>query len=224
MVTPPVFLDIEASGIAAGAVPVEIGWARPILLAFGAVGIAVRSVLVRPPDAWLAREEAWDPAAVAVHGLPLERLLAEGRDPAACCALLAAETEGFAVASDEGPRGWDGVWLDRLHEAAGRARDWPLAEQASGALVAARCRALGLDPRLVRPALRRHAPAPSHAAAEDALRFAWEWGMAELLGRTEAPRLAPEALVRALSDLPALVPPALWPEAAQGGSWRRRGA
>ncbi|MBP0463694.1 hypothetical protein J5Y09_07210 [Roseomonas sp. PWR1] len=220
---PPIFIDIESSGIARGSFPIEIGWARPVIMLDGRVELDVRSVLVRPSDNWLADPARWDSSAEPVHGLSREILLRDGRPLSDVCEMLDRTFDGAEVASDTGMGGWDDDWLLTLYEEAGRAgRNWDLAEKQSGGVVARQFRALGLDPRVVRPALAPWLPPHSHAAAEDALRFAWEWGMAEILARSDLVGRPDADLVAMLRDLPAVVPPARWPQAASHETYRRR--
>jgi len=220
--TPPIFLDIESSGIARGSFPIEIGWARPVRLAEGGLALDVRSLLVRPDRSWAAEGARWDVASEEAHGLTLERLMAEGLPAAEVCARLDAAFAGAEVACDTGAAGWDSDWLAALYAAAGRDQPWALSEAESGALVGRRFRAAGLDPRVCRPALEPHAPPHSHAAAEDAMRFAWEWAMAEVLEGAGAAALDPAGLKAALADLPALLPKPRWPKPLDPSAFRRR--
>lgn len=220
MTAPPVFLDVESSGIARGSFPIEIGWAWP---APDAARLRARSLLIRPEPAWLAREGAWDPAAVPVHGLTLERLQAEGIGTAEACDVLDAALEGQVVATDTGAGGWDDDWLALLYEAAGRTpRGWAIAEKPSGSHVAQRLRELGLAPTAIRPALKPWLPQHTHAAAEDALAFAWEWAIAaplaaKLAGRDEATQ------AEKVDRLSSLLPPTDWPRVdPDGPAFRRR--
>jgi hypothetical protein len=221
----PIFIDIESSGIARGSFPIEIGWARPVVALDGRVMLDARSVLVRPSETWLADPARWDSSAEPIHGLSREILLRDGHALNSVCEMLDQVFDGVEVASDTGMGGWDDDWLLALYEEAGRAgRGWDLAEKQSGAVVARQFRAAGLDPRVVRPALAPWLPQHSHAAAEDALRFAWEWGMAVLLGRSGLAGRPDADLVEMLRDLPAVVPPAQWPQAISHETYRRRGA
>lgn len=226
MTTPsdaPIFIDIESSGIARGSFPIEIGWAQPVVEDDGRVVLDVRSILVRPSENWLSDPARWDSSAEPVHGLSQEILLRDGRALSDICEMLDQTFNAVEVASDTGMGGWDDDWLLALYEEAGRAgRNWDLAEKQSGAVVARQFRAVGLDPRVVRPALAPWLPAHSHAAAEDALRFAWEWGMAELLGRCGLAGRPDAELLEILRDLPAVVPRARWPQAISHETYRRR--
>ncbi len=219
----PIFIDIESSGIARGSFPIEIGWARPVLEADGGVRLDVRSVLVRPSRNWLADPARWDSAAEPVHGLSQEVLLKDGLDPADICDLLDEAFAAAEVASDTGMGGWDDDWLLALYEEAGRAgRAWDLAEKESGGVVARQFRARGIDPRIARPALAPWRPAHAHAAAEDALRFAWEWGMAELLATRGLGGCSDADLLHALGDLPGTIPREAWPRPLAPGGYRSR--
>ncbi|WP_426954829.1 hypothetical protein [Muricoccus radiodurans] len=221
----PVFLDVEASGIAAGSFPIEIGLAGPRIAGDGRVELVLRSHLVRPADAWLGSASAWDSAAEPVHGLSRSVLLEAGEPIDAVCDALDVVLSGRIVCTDTGGAGWDADWLSVLYEAAGRApRGWALSEQTAGAVIAARFRERDLTPRIVRPPLARWAPPATHAAAEDALRYAWEWAMAAVLAEAGLGRLAPAESTAALDDLPSLAPRETWPRISPDseGRFRRR--
>lgn len=216
----PFFLDVESSGIARGSFPIEIGWA---FAHADDATLEAHSLLIRPDDSWLARDGAWDGAAVRVHGLTLERLMDEGLPISEACERLDAAFAGRVLASDTGAGSWDDDWLLALYEAAGRDRGWDLAERPSGNHVARRLTALGLVPVTVRPALAPHAPPHTHAAAEDALVFAWEYAMSGLLGGRLAAGVAMAELLEGLADLPALIPREQWPRATASSFRRRHG-
>ena len=210
-----IFLDIESSGIARGCFPIEIGWAE----ARADGRLAARSLLVRPAPAWVAEPGAWDAAAEAVHGLGLDRLMAGGLGLEEACEALDAALAGRVGATDTGAGGWDADGPAVLFEAAGREPgDRAVAENPSGSHVAQHMRGLGLSPALVRPALKPFVPPHTHAAAEDALAFAWEWAMAAPL----AAALAGRDAAAALADLPAVLPREAWPGVAPGLDYRRR--
>lgn len=178
---PPIVLDMDGSGIARGSFPIEIVWARPWRLPDGNLALDVCSIPLRPDSSWAAQGARRDMASEEAQGLTPARLMAEGLPVAEVCAALDAAFAGATVACDAGATGWDSHWLAALCAAAGREQPWALAEADSGSVVGRRVRAAGLDPRPCRPALRPHAPPHSHAAAEDAMRFASEWRMAGLL-------------------------------------------
>lgn len=211
----PVFIDVEASGITGGGFPIEVGWSYAEVMADG-VALHAHSLLVRPTDAWRSDPSRWHGGATAAHGLTLDDLLRDGRDVTAVCDRLDAALSGWDIASDTGAGDWDDDWLMMLYDAAGRRRHWDLSPNRSGAHVAARFRAIGLDPRVVRPALRPWLPPHTHAAAEDALAFAWEWGMAGLLAAALPPGLDEQALAALLADLPRLIPRQAWPAVTAG--------
>jgi hypothetical protein len=175
--TLPAFFDLEASSLAEHSYPVELGVALPRQTGPDAWEIELRSWLVRPTTAWLAEGDAWSSTAEAIHGLSLERLLAEGLPPAEVAAALDAALAGPLLVSDTGEHGFDRLWLDRLADAAGepwRSRGWPLSPLRSHELIACRARAAGISgQRSVM--LLQGLPEATHAAAEDALRDALAW-------------------------------------------------
>lgn len=227
MLTSPIFLDVEASGIAERSYPIEIGFAFARIAEDGQVELVAQSYLITPTDAWAAAEAAWDTRAEAVHGLTRAILATEGASVAAVCDALDAALAGTIVAADTGAVGWDADWVTALYTAARRPwQAWALSEKTSGALVADRFRELGLAPRYHRPPLLPWAPPTTHAAAEDALQFAWQWGMAHLLAESAAAKLPPADIEAAMAELPALVPQQRWPRIADASlaRFRRREA
>jgi len=225
MRTSPIFLDVEASGIAERSYPIEIGYAFARIEDDGQVELVAESHLVTPTEGWAAVDAAWDSRAEPVHGLTRAIIAAEGAPVGAVVQALDAALADAVVAADTGPAGWDADWITTLYAAAGRPwQAWALTEKTSGALVADRFRELGLTPRYHRPPLLRWAPPTTHAAAEDALHFAWQWGMAQRLADSAAARLPPAEIEAAMADLPALVPRALWPRIAETACFRRREA
>jgi hypothetical protein len=168
------------------------------------------------------RSARWDVAAEQAHGLTLNRLMDTGLPVAVVSDRLDAAFAGAEVACDTGAAGRESDWIAMLYAAAGRAPPWALGEAESGAPVARRLRASGFDPRLLRPALAPHAPPHRLAAAEDALRFAWEWAMADLLAGTAAPGLDAAALKAARADPPRLLPRTAWPLPLDPAAFRRR--
>lgn len=103
--TPPIILDIEASGFGRDSYPIEIGfvmengesWCR----------------LIHPEPDWVY----WDPAAENVHKIPRRVLLERGDHARAIAQELNDLLLNKTVYSD----GWahDYVWLANLFEAAG---------------------------------------------------------------------------------------------------------
>lgn len=213
----PIFIDIEASGITRGCYPIEVGWAQAETVG-GTVRLHARSVLVRPTEAWRSDPSRWVEASVAAHGIAWDELMREGALVESVCDVLDAAFTGEVVASDTGAGDWDDEWLLMIYEAAGRARPWDLSETKSGGLVAGHLRSRSLDPKRVRPGWAKWLPEHTHAAAEDALKFAWEWGMAELLAASDARDSFPGTL----SDLPALIPPDRWPRPTAESEARMR--
>lgn len=105
------FIDIEASGLMAGAFPVEVAW-----LSAGGIG----EVLVSPSGIW--DETRWDPDAEAMHGLTLNEVKRRGRHPRVAAASLEAALSGRLVFSDSPVH--DAAWADMLHQAGGVARSY----------------------------------------------------------------------------------------------------
>ncbi|MBP0447798.1 transcriptional regulator [Roseomonas sp. SSH11] len=102
-----VFVDFEASSLAPGSYPVEVGW-----VAEHGEGEAH---LIRPAPDWVE----WSAESEAVHGLARERLVREG-EPAEDVARRVLDVLGAAgvvVVSDAAK--WEQLWLDRLMRAAG---------------------------------------------------------------------------------------------------------
>ena len=103
-----VFLDFEASSLAAASYPIEIGWVFEDGLG--------EAHLIRPAPAWTD----WDPAAEAIHHLPRQTLLDEG-EPHEMVARRALETLTGHTLYASAPS-WDGKWLSVLLRAAGLPR------------------------------------------------------------------------------------------------------
>ncbi|NWG45258.1 MAG: hypothetical protein HXY25_01755 [Alphaproteobacteria bacterium] len=162
----PAFLDFEASGLGSHSWPIEVGW--------GVLGGEVSSVLIRPHPLWPS--EGWDAGAEAVHGLTLDRLLAEGLDTAAVCDRLDADLRGRTVYSDA-PE-FDSNWLGVLYRAALREPPFQLA---------------GLFDHLAEghgaPAVRaglaraRDEVPPTHRAGEDVRHLMAVWRLTERAAR-----------------------------------------
>jgi hypothetical protein len=103
--TPPIILDIEASGFGAGSYPVEIGYAN----ASGHVW----SAQVQPHADWLH----WDKEAEKLHQQSRQSLEMHGQTAREIALHLNRVFEHQTVYTD----GWyqDFVWLHALYEAAG---------------------------------------------------------------------------------------------------------
>ena len=71
-------------------------------------------MLVKPAEGWA--DDAWDPAAEALHGLSRAKLARAGRLPRLVCETMNDALADAAVYSDAPD--WDGFWLYRLFEAA----------------------------------------------------------------------------------------------------------
>lgn len=119
------FVDLEASSLLPGGFPIEVGWCDE-------EGRG-EAHLIRPAPNWTE----WSPESEAIHGLPLERLHAEGRPVEEVAArvvgaLLAPDVTCFASA-----RRWDGRWLDEILAEAGRPERVPLLDTDKAFLLAA---------------------------------------------------------------------------------------
>jgi hypothetical protein len=102
------FIDFEASGLGPFSWPIEVGWA----LEDGVTD----AVLISPAPSWSM--DAWDPTAERLHGITLRMLSDLGLDPAAACKRIETALAGRTVYSDAPD--WDGFWMLRLFQAAGR--------------------------------------------------------------------------------------------------------
>ena len=103
-----VFLDFEASSLAADSYPIEVGW----VMEDG----SSEEHLIRPAPAWTD----WDPLAEAIHGLDREGLFARGEpheEVAGRMMRVLAGHDLFASAPS-----WDGKWLSVLLRGAGYPR------------------------------------------------------------------------------------------------------
>lgn len=107
MITPPIILDLEASGFGKGSYPIEVGVAMD-----SADGNLVAR-LIRPFDHWTH----WQESAEAIHGVSREVLMKEGEDPRHVADELNRLLQGKTVYSD----GWgvDRSWLALLFHDAG---------------------------------------------------------------------------------------------------------
>ncbi|OFX04867.1 MAG: hypothetical protein A3E78_05580 [Alphaproteobacteria bacterium RIFCSPHIGHO2_12_FULL_63_12] len=102
------FIDFEASGLGAKTWPIEVGWAFE-----DGVG---ESFLISPAPEWSMDE--WDPRAERLHGISPKMLSDLGVNASLACDRLTKALNGFEVYSDAPD--WDGFWLMRLFDVAGR--------------------------------------------------------------------------------------------------------
>ncbi|MGS0753431.1 3'-5' exonuclease [Roseateles sp. GG27B] len=112
--TPPVLLDIEASGFGRGSYPIEIGFIGPEGRAFCA--------LIKPEPDWLH----WDASAEALHGISRELLQRCGKAPLWVATEINACLAGQIVYCDAW--GYDYPWLSRLFDAVGLVPSFRLAD------------------------------------------------------------------------------------------------
>lgn len=102
------FIDFEASGLGAKSWPIEIGWAFE--------DGSGESILISPAPEWSMDD--WDPRAERLHGITPKMLSDLGVNASAACDRMSAALAGCSVYSDAPD--WDGFWLMRLFDAAGR--------------------------------------------------------------------------------------------------------
>ena len=169
-----IFIDLEASSLHHGSVPIEIGWV-------GEDGQA-EAYLIRPEVGW----DDWSVASQSIHGISRADLVRDGRNARwvanrAFRVLIAAST----VYSDA--PGWDQGWLEVLFATAGLAHRSVVLRDVTEAygMQCLPLRALHADPAdVVRHAARLieeagHAEAfrhrRRHRAAEDATGLRWTW-------------------------------------------------
>jgi hypothetical protein len=102
--TPPIIIDIEASGFGAGSYPIEIGY----ILASGNTWCS----LIKPEQDWLH----WDTSAQQVHNISREILLEHGKNASLIAQQLNDGLLNQTVYSDS----WvhDYIWMGRLFDAA----------------------------------------------------------------------------------------------------------
>lgn len=147
------FFDIEASGLAPGSYPVEVGWALPD-------GTSA-AMLIRPAQDWTA--ELWDPAAECIHGLSRDTLLEKGGDPLDAALAMNAALGGRIALSDA--HEYDTRWTDMLFREAGEPRKFRIA---SVSRLLDRLGLTGEDADAVYALARSRKP-PCGRAADDAL-------------------------------------------------------
>lgn len=105
MITPPIILDLEASGFGKGSYPIEVGLAMD--------DGHLESHLIQPFEHWTH----WQDSAEAVHGISREQLAEHGREGRFITDELNRLLQGHTVYSD----GWgvDRSWLALLFHEAG---------------------------------------------------------------------------------------------------------
>lgn len=102
--TPPIIIDVEASGFGKGSYPIEVG--------FVLQHAETWSSLIRPEPEWTH----WDSKAASAHGIRRETLLEAGRSVAEVAQHLNDKLQNATVYTD----GWghDFIWLSLLFETA----------------------------------------------------------------------------------------------------------
>jgi hypothetical protein len=145
---------------------------------------------------WLARDDAWDPEAERLHGVSREMLAKEGQPPGEVVRQLDALIGDKAVVTDTGAAGRDADCLTELARVAGLSgwpSCWALVPQDAGTLIRRQAQAAGTGAQLL--AMAEAEPLATHAAAEDALHYAWRWCIAagQAMGQV---RISPASLYR----------------------------
>lgn len=97
------FIDLEASSLNSGSVPIEVGW----VLADG----TGESHLIRPALGWTD----WSSASEAVHGIGRDTLLREGKEVARVAQRVAEALRGWTLFADQ--PAFDQYWLDMVMQA-----------------------------------------------------------------------------------------------------------
>jgi DNA polymerase III epsilon subunit-like protein len=170
--SPPVFLDLEASGLGPDCYPIEVGWA-----AVNNSGVIVsEAILIRPPEEWMLRG-VWDPLAQQLHGISLDDLRC-GRDPVDVARRMNAVHESRVLYSDSP---FDGVWLRALFKEANERMEFEIAAKGADTLVvelADRLRTGDLDYTAAEHEAARLAPR-THRAAADAAYWATLWKLVQ---------------------------------------------
>lgn len=116
-------LDIEASAIAKGSYPIEVGFA---LVEGDRRQILSWSTLIQPAPSW-STVGVWSPASARIHGLSLPDLEQQGRPVGEVCDWLNSALGRRTVVATDAPR-YDQDWLDTLFGTAGREQQFTLYE------------------------------------------------------------------------------------------------
>lgn len=162
-----VFADIEASGLQFLSYPIEFGWAWD-----EGDSVRMRSILIRPTAEWLSWKTGWNDEAERLHGVSLDRLMDEGKDPVEACRYLNEELNGNEVAFDTGPAAHDARWLSILYRAADAEPTFSLSQRSSDLCILAFARMLRVPDHVTRH-LDGLAPRATHRAGPDAAQWAW---------------------------------------------------
>ena len=178
--TPFLFIDIEASSLNEGSVPIEVAWVEE--------NDQGESHLVRPEPHW----RDWSPEAEALHGISLEQLSAKGQPAVEIAQAMAVACRNRILVSDAPT--YDAAWLKVLFRTADLAtpKIWAVQEAYAQALApilngVVEC-AKG-SPAFIRAQQSRMAQEivktthnqeetrnrPRHRALEDARGLRWIW-------------------------------------------------
>ena len=153
-------LDLEASALASGSYPIEVGLA---LVQGAGHPIRTWSTMIRPTEAWLT-DGVWSSASAAVHGISLNVLEQQGHAVGSVCDWVNTFLGAKTIVATDAPR-YDQDWLDTLFNAADREQQFTLYDFKilTGGFSSDQHRHLAY--------LLSRAPVP-HRAASDALRLA----------------------------------------------------
>ena len=166
---PPVFFDIEASGL--GGVPIEVGWAIPDPTSGS---IETHAVLIRPDPKWQI-EAHWDDAAELLHGITLVELRARGLAPADVANRMNEALAGRELYSDA--PGFDRHWLQMVFDAEDSRQCFTVSTTEVHTFIGTAARNLGWSPakcRLIMAQVMDDNPR-THRAADDARLLAALW-------------------------------------------------
>lgn len=166
------FVDFEASGLGPLSFPVELGWAW-----VEDNHVEARNLLIRPVEEWTANGcPGWDPAAEALHGLPIARIEQSGLSPRLAAAEFTSRVGIGEISFDTGQNGQDRKWLERVFSAADVPQELSLRPEATGTMILSMAEKAGVGD-VAWTALECLGPKATHQAAVDASRWAW-WPIA----------------------------------------------
>lgn len=158
-----VFLDFEASGLAPGSWPIQIGLAR----VHEDDSISIDEDLIRPHPTWL--EKLWSHASAEVHGIPRSRLETAPEAPEVAAAIIPLLL--CRVLVSDAPE-YDARWLRMLTSTVDPA--WNFQIEDFDGLLARSCDAAGVQ-RAYATLDALNAFPPPHRAGANAARLAHAW-------------------------------------------------
>lgn len=120
--TQSALIDVKASGLMSGSFPVEVGFLVFEETKPGDFKERVETYVVKPDAGWDPNH--WDVEAQAMHGLSFHDLRRFGHDTQSIAAHLLHHMRNRVVFTDAVEH--DERWLDKLHQAAKRPRDYEI--------------------------------------------------------------------------------------------------